>query len=155
MPLGVLARMRLRACGWQKPGDQLAPPDATWWTGIYGGPLWAPLATYAVTASKAGHDDWTYSETLAAADVASLDTELGNVRDDLAFIQSEKADICEAYFVPRVVGVQPVANLVCIAQIAAGKQGKVKLPPLSPFKRGLPTVVYWGLIVYIIARVTK
>lgn len=143
VPLGILPRMRLNACGWKGAGDRFHDAtDSAWWDKEYDGPLWVPLATYVKTHPTAA-SQWFLDEQLVLGDSTSLSTELGNVTADLAAVVGAFADKCQPYLVPRVLGVQPIASIACLT-LVAGRQ-KVDPEKLIPILRPIKDLKQFSL----------
>lgn len=123
LPLGILARLRLTACGWRLPGNRLAAPtDAAHWARPFERRMWEALETYIdLNPLEQGT---RFNERLAAGDPAELRTALSAVQTELDIIAAEKADHCEPYFVPRRVGVVPGFDPICVASVEARRRGE-------------------------------
>jgi hypothetical protein len=124
LPLGVLPRMRLLAVGWTKPGDSFkSAQDAGWWKRPWhkgGDYLWNPLATWAAAIQKAGlGGNFGFDEEIAKGYPEAISDAIAGVRVDLKLIQDARADICAPYLIPRVKGVIPDPQVVCLARVAA------------------------------------
>lgn len=122
LPDGVLATMRLRACGWESKGDTLpAKHDHAWWNAPYSGALYVPLLTYVQTHPSADAE-FTFNEQLALGDPESIQVEVANVAGDLTIITQAFSDVCRPFLVPIRPGVQPQLDIVCAATVAARRK---------------------------------
>lgn len=158
--LGVLPRMRLAASGWLKKGDTVrSPDDAAWWSApfVLGPPValplasvWTAIATYAATVEReAKSTAWVLAPDLFAGDSAAIATELVNVADDLAALQSKRADECTPYVVAFKPGAQPIANVPCLTRIG-DKAGPLR--PVVDFEAKSIEVMKWALVIYLITK---
>jgi hypothetical protein len=136
LPDGILATMRLRACGWQSAGDKLrASDDHAWWDAPYDGALYVPLTTYVKTHPTADAE-FTFTEQLALGDPNALETELHNVQADLDIITEAFSDVCRPYLVPIRAGIQPQLDVPCAVAVSARRKADPnKLFPLPDLIR--------------------
>jgi hypothetical protein len=134
-PLGVLARLRLIACGWENPGDKFKNADDTsWWQRPYKMPkvMWGTLGTYVDILAKSNvGGNWTFDENVANGDGWAISREVSNANADLQVIQAAKADVCLPFLPREKRGVLPTPNPACIARINAGKQMEKIKPALD------------------------
>lgn len=132
LPLGVIPRLRLLACGWRNPGDKFKrADDAAWWKTphISGTNFWATFGTYVDKLEQTNvGGNWNFDQRIVDGDAAAISTEIAAAQDDLEHIQAAKADVCLPYFTVTKRGALPDPNLVCLAKIGAPKI----IEPLKP-----------------------
>lgn len=126
LPLGVLARLRLVACGWKNPGDKFKlATDAAWWKRPHDLPntFWPTLGTW-VDLCEAGNvgGNWAFNQAIADGDPTALSSELAGAEDDLRAIELAKADVCLPFLPANKRGVLPSGNTACLARIGVGKE---------------------------------
>ncbi len=128
--------MRLLACGWTKPGDTFAKPEAPWWKQTYRYPVWSVLRTWV---SKTSPPVAVVNDKLASGDAGELSQEMLAVAADLAAIRAAGLDESPPYLIPTAPGALPSYN--ANAKFPTGacrdkKTGKLRYPrvlcPLDP-----------------------
>ena len=166
LPVGVIPRMRLAACGWTKPGDVLkAADDAAWW----GAPfemrapfslpkvsVWVTLATYVATVEANAHDTtWVLTQSLFDGDSSSISTELANIADDLAAMMVKPKGSTAAFgdcapfvAIPRP-GAQPVLNVPCLTSLR-DRTNPVK--PIIDANKAALEIAKWLLVIYLLSK---
>jgi hypothetical protein len=155
-PLGVLPRMRFKACGWFKRGDSFVPPDsADWYGGKYTHPLWEPLHTWASVLMK--HDQggtFNWDQELADGKPKAIAGAMERAASELADMRKVNADLCDAYLTPIRRDITPPANTICLANIELANHAERNVRKVMPRQPSLASVPWWVWIggAYLLTR---
>lgn len=160
LPLGVFPWLRLRTGGWRKRGGKLRDAESPLWREPFDGAVWNVVGTFVDEVAKleragalpGGAQGAQWNDRLAAADPVAVAEALEELAGELAVLHEEKADVCQAYKVPRSRGVLPKADPVCLGTIAIARRAK-DVEKIIP-RRGKGdggTLVVVGLV-YILTR---